>query len=104
MTSGASASPTTPDAGAIGVAINGVPLFSQRDQAAVRNHTLDMGELDVCGGHAGRGDDHHYHIAPKFLIDSLGENHVDVAKLPIGIANDGNPILALGWFHSANNV
>ena len=104
LTPGASASPTTPDAGAIGVAINGVPLFSQWDQAAVRNHTLDTGELDVCGGHAGRGDDYHYHIAPKCLIDTLGENHVDVAKLPIGIANDGNPILALGWFRSANNV
>ena len=104
LTPGISASPTTPDSGAIGVAINGVPLFSPWDQAAVRNHTLDTGELDVCGGHAGRGDDYHYHIAPKCLIDTLGENHVDVAKLPIGIANDGNPILALGWFRSANNI
>lgn len=104
LTPGASASPTTPDAGAIGVAINGVPLFSPWDQAATRNHTLDMGELDVCGGHAGRGDDYHYHIAPKCLIDSLGEKHVDESKLPVGIANDGNPILALGWFRTSNNV
>ena len=64
------------------MAVNGVPLYSPWDQAAVRNHTLDTGELDVCGGHAGRGDDYHYHIAPKCLIDTLGENHVDVAKLP----------------------
>ena len=104
LTPGASASPTTPDSGAIGVAINGVPLFSPWDQAAVRNHTLDMGELDICGGHAGRGDDYHYHIAPKCLIDTLGEKHVDESKLPVGIANDGNPILALGWFRTSNNV
>ena len=104
ITPSAASAPTTPDAGAIGMAVNGVPLYSPWDQAAVRNHTLDTGELDVCGGHAGRGDDYHYHIAPKCLIDTLGENHVDVAKLPIGIANDGNPILALGWFRSANNV
>lgn len=104
ITPSVASAPTSPDAGAIGMAVNGVPLYSPWDQAAVRNHTLDTGELDVCGGHAGRGDDYHYHIAPKCLIDTLGENHVDVSKLPIGIANDGNPILALGWFRSANNV
>lgn len=94
----------TPDAGAIGVAIDGVPLFSPWTQAALREHALDMGELDSCGGHAGRGDDYHYHIAPKCLIEELGKTHVDVKKLPIGIANDANPILALGWFDKANDV
>jgi hypothetical protein len=63
-----------------------------------------MGELDNCGGHAGRGDDYHYHIAPKCLIEELGKTHVDDKKLPIGIANDANPILALGWFDKANDV
>ena len=30
---------------------------------------LDVGELDICGGHAGRGDDYHYPISPKCLIE-----------------------------------
>ena len=100
----AAASPTVPGAGAIGVAVNGVPLFSPWTQAALQQHTLDSGELDTCGGHAGRGDDYHYHIAPTCLINSLGEKVVEDVKSPIGIANDGNPIKALGWFRPANGV
>ena len=100
----ASSTTVSPGTGAIGVAVDGVPLFSPWTQAALREHALDMGELDNCGGHAGRGDDYHYHIAPKCLIEELGKTHVDDKKLPIGIANDANPILALGWFDKANDV
>lgn len=96
--------PTTPRDGAIGVAVNGVPLFSPWTQSAALQHTLDAGELDDCGGHAGRGDDYHYHIAPKCLIEQLGAKKVEVERSPIGIANDAHPILALGWFDSANSV
>jgi predicted small lipoprotein YifL len=99
-----SPTPTVPDPGPIGVAVDGVPLFSPWTQAEIRTHTSEMGELDTCGGHAGRGDDYHYHVAPNCLIDQLGEEHVDIEKRPIGIANDANRILALGWFIEANNV
>jgi len=98
------ASPSVPGSGAIGVAVDGVPLFSPWTQAAVLQHTLDAGELDECGGHAGRGDDYHYHIAPKCLIEEMGADKVEVKRTPIGIANDASPILALGWFDPANSV
>ena len=96
--------PTTPGSGPIGVAVNGVPLFSPWTQAEIRTHTQEMGELDVCGGHAGRGDDYHYHVAPNCLIEELGEDHIENQKRPIGFANDANPILALGWFVESNSV
>ncbi len=102
--------PTETEAGPIGVAINGVPLFDPSTQGprnaftGKRPHTLDEGELDECGGHAGRGDDYHYHIAPKCLIEQMGADHIEVKKRPIGYAHDGFPILALGWFDDANNI
>lgn len=99
-----SATPTVPGDGAIGVAVNGVPLFSPWTQSALLQHTLDAGELDKCGGHAGRGDDYHYHVAPNCLIEELGATKVEKERSPIGIANDAYPILALGWFDTANNV
>ena len=95
---------TTPGSGPIGVAVDGVPLFSPWTQAEIRTHAQEMGELDVCGGHAGRGDDYHYHVAPECLIEELGEDYIENQKRPIGIANDSNPILALGWFAEGNNV
>ncbi len=96
--------PTVPGSGPIGVAVNGVPLFSPWTQAALLQHTLDAGELDTCGGHAGRGDDYHYHVAPRCLIEQLGAEKVETQRSPIGIANDAHPILALGWFDAAKSV
>ncbi|MCP4935371.1 MAG: YHYH protein [bacterium] len=96
--------------GAIGIAVNGVPIFSPDTQGPMQFLTgrpasaLEKGELDECGGHAGRGDDYHYHVAPKCLIKDLGPTHVEVKKRPIGYAMDGYPILALGWFDRKNNI
>jgi hypothetical protein len=104
LTPSPAAETTTPGSGPIGVAVDGVPLFSPWTQAETLTHTAEMGELDVCGGHAGRGDDYHYHVAPNCLIEELGEEHIETEKRPIGIANDANPILALGWFVESNNV
>ncbi len=101
---------TPTEAGPIGVAVNGISIFDPSTQAPVnpatgkRPNTYDVGELDDCGGHSGRGDDYHYHIAPKCLIEQLGEEHIEVKKRPIGFAMDGFPILALGWFDKANDV
>ncbi|MEM9635848.1 MAG: YHYH protein [Pseudomonadota bacterium] len=103
-------SPTPTDAGPIGVAVNGVPIFDPSTQGPVNRATgrrpsaLEEGELDVCGGHAGRGDDYHYHTAPRCLIEDLGRQWVDVEKKPVGYAMDGFPIHALGWFDRTNAV
>jgi len=104
------ARPTYPEPGAIGVAVNGVPIFDPASQGPVdpitgkRPNTYEGGELDVCGGHAGRGDDYHYHMAPKCLIEKLGEKKIEQDKQPVGFAMDGYPILALGWFDKANDI
>ena len=101
---------TETDAGAIGIAVNGVPLFDPSTQAkkhsetGKRPHTLDVGELDDCGGHAGRGDDYHYHIAPKCLIEDMGVEQIEKEKKPIGYAKDGFSIHAVGWFDPKNYI
>ena len=76
-----SAIKTTPDAGPIGVAVNGIPIFDPATQGPVnpitgkRPSTLDAGELDTCGGHAGRGDDYHYHVAPQLPHQATWRQH-----------------------------
>lgn len=45
--------------------------------------------MDEFGGHAGNGEDYHYHIAPLHLQAQLGP------KLPLGFALDGYPIYGL---------
>lgn len=90
--------PLTRDA-ALGVAVNGVPIYdytgggemSQSDLAhrQAQHDTLQTNQLDICGGHAGRGDDYHYHAKPTCMIDQM-ENAGDRAI--IGWAFDGFPI------------
>lgn len=73
--------------GAIALAINGVPIFN-----ALNNRGDDAylaGELDEYGGHCGRADDYHYHIAPLHLQEVAGPGN------PIGYALDGFPIYGL---------
>lgn len=70
--------------GAIALAVNGVPIFN-----ALNNRGEDaflIGELDEWGGHCGRADDYHYHIAPLHLTSVVG------AAKPIAYALDGFPI------------
>jgi hypothetical protein len=70
--------------GAIAVAINGVPIFN-----ALTNKGTDAfltGELDEWGGHCGRADDYHYHMAPFHLQAIAGTG------VPIAYALDGFPI------------
>ncbi len=73
--------------GAIALAVNGVPIFN-----ALNNRGEDaflIGELDNWGGHAGRADDYHYHVAPLHLQEVVGE------AAPIAYALDGYPIYGL---------
>jgi Raf kinase inhibitor-like YbhB/YbcL family protein len=71
--------------GAIALAANGVPIFNPIKNDG-RTDTLLAGELDEFGGHCGRGDDYHYHIAPTHLQVIVGNDK------PIAYALDGYPI------------
>ncbi len=71
--------------GAIALAANGVPIFNPIKNDG-RTDTLLAGELDEFGGHCGRGDDYHYHIAPTHLQEIVGKDR------PIAYALDGYPI------------
>ncbi|MEM8658027.1 MAG: YHYH protein, partial [Pseudomonadota bacterium] len=90
--------PLTRDA-ALGVAVNGVPIYDytaggEMSMADLAHHqaqhdTVQTGQLDACGGHAGRGDDYHYHAKPTCMIAQMA-NAGDAAI--IGWAFDGFPI------------
>lgn len=90
--------PKTRDS-SLGVAINGVPIFDytgggEMSESDLYHHqaqhdTLITQQLDVCGGHAGRGDDYHYHVAPKCMIEEMENAGPDAI---IGWAFDGFPI------------
>lgn len=71
--------------GAIAVAVNGIPIFNPIKNDG-RTDTLLAGELDEYGGHCGRADDYHYHIAPVHLEKQVGKGAV------IAYALDGFPI------------
>ena len=70
--------------GAIALAINGVPIFNALNNRG--DDTYLAGELDDFGGHCGKGDDYHYHIAPVHLEKLAGKGK------PIAYALDGFPI------------
>lgn len=72
--------------GAVAIAANGIPIFNPYTNTGV-DAFLD-GQLDQWGGHCGRADDYHYHIAPMFLDTQT----VDI--LPIAFALDGFAVYA----------
>jgi hypothetical protein len=90
--------PLTRDA-ALGVAVNGVPIYDytgggEMSAADLTHHqarhdTVQTGQLDICGGHAGRGDDYHYHASPVCMIAQM--DNAGPAAI-IGWAFDGFPI------------
>lgn len=67
--------------GAIALAINGVPIFNVHTNTGVDSYV--DGQLDAFGGHCGRADDYHYHIAPLHLYSYTTET------LPIAFCLDG---------------
>jgi len=67
--------------GAIAIAANGVAIFNPFTNTGV--DALVDGQLDNYGGHCGRADDYHYHIAPLHLYSHTS------ATLPIAFALDG---------------
>jgi len=50
---------------------NGIPIFNPIKNDG-RTDTQPAGELDVFGGHCGRADDYHSHVAPLHLVDMVG--------------------------------
>jgi YHYH protein len=82
------ASPTSVIDGPVGVAINGVPIFNPCKQGGCQNgDTKVQGELDTCNGHAGRGDDYHYHAAPTCMMAGQAPSYWNTH--PVGWALDG---------------
>ena len=80
----------------IDVAVNGVPIYDYSSQGALDPSVYDpkfdtkaTGELDVCNGHSGRGDDYHYHAAPTCMMAAM-KNAGPRAILGWGF--DGYPI------------
>jgi hypothetical protein len=67
--------------GAIALAINGIPIFNPYTNTGV-DAFLD-GQLDQFGGHCGRADDYHYHIAPAVLYNKIPKTS------PVAFALDG---------------
>jgi len=98
LTPSLGSSPLTRDA-ALGVAVNGVPIYDYTGGGEMsvqdlfhhqtKHDTLLTKQLDVCGGHAGRGDDYHYHIKPTCMIEQMANAGDDAI---IGWAFDGFPI------------
>ncbi|MBI5693120.1 MAG: YHYH protein [Verrucomicrobia bacterium] len=73
--------------GAVALAVNGIPIFNPQNNRG--EISQEIGELDQWGGHCGRADDYHYHVAPLHLQDVLG------AGAPVAYALDGYPIYGL---------
>ena len=73
--------------GAIALGVNGIPIFNPQNNRGEVSY--EIGELDQWGGHCGRADDYHYHIAPLHLQAVVGKG------MPIAYALDGYPIYGL---------
>ena len=70
--------------GAVALGANGIPIFNPRNNTGQFSQAI--GELDAYGGHCGRADDYHYHIAPTHLYAVLTPDK------PCAWALDGYPI------------
>lgn len=89
-----------------GVTANGIPFFFPHapgqagsseclelpDEAVGSDECLRdpvlAGEMDVCGGHVGRGDDYHYHATPTCLLGEVEDGAI------VGYMLDGIPMFA----------
>jgi len=67
--------------GAIAIAANGIAIFNVHTNTGVDSYK--DGQLDTYGGHCGRADDYHYHLAPLHLYNYTS------ATVPIAFALDG---------------
>lgn len=70
--------------GPIGMAINGVPIYNDREGGNIPLDSLTLTTFDYSGAHPGPGKDYHYHTTGRYTS-------MDDAKL-IGFLRDGFPI------------
>jgi hypothetical protein len=70
--------------GAIGMALNGVPIYNDREGGNVALDALTITTFDYSGAHPGPGKDYHYHTTGRYTS-------TDDAKL-VGFLRDGFPI------------
>lgn len=77
--------------GAIGIAVNGLPINGPNESAngGYSDPYLD-GILDFCNGHVGGGNEYHLHAVPSCIF----EEYEGSVGLVVGYAFDGFPILA----------
>ena len=85
--------PLTRDS-SLAIAVNGIPIFDyssggEMSVADLYYHqphldTVLLQQLDLCGGHTGRGDDYHYHELPRCMLEQMDNKNE-------------NPILAWGF-------
>ena len=88
--------------GAIAIAVNGVPIFNVHTNTGVDSY-ID-GQLDSYGGHCGRADDYHYHIAPLHLYAYTANTQpiafgLDGYAVYGSVEPDGSPMTALDANH-----
>ncbi|MCG8611478.1 MAG: YHYH protein [Pseudomonadales bacterium] len=81
----------------IGITVDGVPMLHYAKES-VQNEvaqlgedysdrdTALLGEIDQCGGHAGNGEDYHYHAAPVCMMDTHDPSQ------PLAYMFDGIPL------------
>ncbi len=89
--------------GAIAIAVNGLPIFNALNASGLDSKV--KGELDQWGGHCGRADDYHYHVAPLQFETAAGKQPMPIAFALDGYAvygskePDGTTMLALDQYH-----
>lgn len=95
--------------GAVAIAPNGVPIFNPLNNRGEDAYAI--GELDQWGGHCGKADDYHYHIAPLHFEATAGKNPIAMALDGFAIYGskepDGTTMQVLDTYHGhsiANGV
>lgn len=82
---------------AIGISVEGIPILHYAKENTLNEvaqigtdyssrDTALLGEIDQCGGHAGNGEDYHYHTAPICLMDTHDPSQ------PLAYMFDGLPL------------
>jgi YHYH protein len=72
--------------GPIGMALNGVAIYNDREGGNVEVNAETLSTFDVGGGHSGPGGLYHYHFEPSFIGDD--------DDTMIGHLRDGFPVYA----------
>ena len=90
--------------GAVAIAPNGIPIFNPLNNRG--EDAFVIGELDQWGGHCGRADDYHYHIAPLHFETTAGNNPIAMALDGFAIYGskepDGTAMKTLDEYHGHN--